>query len=421
MDTTRPLTRPTPSTTTIRQTSSGRNPQPPGEHPPGRRTAYLDNLRIALIMLVVAHHAAQAYGPADWWYVEDQRGSGALAAFSTLNGTFFMSLFFFVSACFVPASVDRRGVAAFVRGRLRRLGVPFLAGTITIIPVLLYVYYLVYRDQPALSFPQYYADVFLGLGERPADWTGPIWPDLQFGHLWFIQNLLVYCLLYVLARKLGDGVRRLRRTEGHRVLPVPGHRALVCFTLAVAATTFALRVAYPLDEWVPLAEFIQTEPARLAQYAAFFAAGILAHRHGWLTAIPARTGYVWLAGGVAGSLLLFAAGGTGAFWYGTGGLTVQAALWAVYETFLCTALCLGLLTLFRERLNHEGPVLGSLAGSAFTVYIVHLPIVVAFQFALSPLDPAPLTAWVLVTAAAIALSFPLAGRLRRLPGFRAVL
>ncbi|QKV67623.1 acyltransferase family protein [Streptomyces harbinensis] len=412
MDTTRPLTRPTPATPT-------RPPLEPSA--PRRRTAYLDNLRIALIMLVVAHHAAQAYGPADWWYVEDQAGSGALAAFTTLNGTFFMSLFFFVSACFVPASVDRRGSWAYLRGRLHRLGIPFLAGTVTLIPVLLYVYYLVYRDQPALSFPQYYADVFLGLGEEPADWAGPIWPDLQFGHLWFIQNLLVYCLLYLLARRTGEAVRRLRPAASVRTPRIPGHRALVLFTLAVAAATFVLRLWYPLDTWVPVAEFIQTEPARLAQYAAFFAAGILAHRHGWLTAIPARTGYLWLAGGVAGAVVLCAAGGTGAFWYATGGATVPAALWAVYETFLCTALCLGLLTLFRERLNGEGPVLSSLAGSAFTMYIVHLPIVVALQFALAPLDPAPLTAWVVVTAAAISLSFPLAAWLRRLPGFRAVL
>ncbi|MFI1733711.1 hypothetical protein ACH40E_31750 [Streptomyces acidicola] len=35
-----------------------------------RRLDWLDNLRIALTVLVVIHHAAQPYGPADWWYVE---------------------------------------------------------------------------------------------------------------------------------------------------------------------------------------------------------------------------------------------------------------------------------------------------------------------------------------------------------------
>ncbi|MFF2519474.1 hypothetical protein [Streptomyces sp. NPDC058086] len=45
-------------------------PQAPGR--PTHRLAWLDNLRIALTVLVVLHHAAQACGPADWWYVEGQ-------------------------------------------------------------------------------------------------------------------------------------------------------------------------------------------------------------------------------------------------------------------------------------------------------------------------------------------------------------
>ncbi|WP_329263142.1 hypothetical protein OG417_52795 [Actinoallomurus sp. NBC_01490] len=63
------------------------------------------------------HHAAQAYGPADWWYVRGQARSGALATLSALDGAFFMSLFFFVSAVFVPGSYDRRGGWAFFRVR----------------------------------------------------------------------------------------------------------------------------------------------------------------------------------------------------------------------------------------------------------------------------------------------------------------
>lgn len=30
------------------------------------RLYFIDNLKIALIMLVVAHHAGQAYGPGGW-------------------------------------------------------------------------------------------------------------------------------------------------------------------------------------------------------------------------------------------------------------------------------------------------------------------------------------------------------------------
>lgn len=37
------------------------------------RLYFIDNIKIALIMLVVAHHAGQAYGPGGWWYfIEDE-------------------------------------------------------------------------------------------------------------------------------------------------------------------------------------------------------------------------------------------------------------------------------------------------------------------------------------------------------------
>jgi hypothetical protein len=113
-----------------------------------------------------------------------------------------------------------------------------------------------------------FADVYLGLGDRPADWSGPSRPDLQFGHLWFIQNLLAYSLLYLLCRQAARLLSRGR--DGARpARPVPGHRALILLTLAVAAATYVIRLRHPLDTWVPVLDFLQVEPARVAQYATF--------------------------------------------------------------------------------------------------------------------------------------------------------
>lgn len=44
-----------------------------------------------------------------------------------LNDTFFMPLLFFVSGLFVWRSLERKGVAGFLLGRLTRLGIPFRA------------------------------------------------------------------------------------------------------------------------------------------------------------------------------------------------------------------------------------------------------------------------------------------------------
>ncbi|WP_234383332.1 acyltransferase family protein [Streptomyces dysideae] len=189
-----------------------------------RRLDWLDNLRIALTVLVVVHHAAQPYGPADWWYVEGRPRTPALATLSAVDGSFFMSLFFFVSAVLVPGSHRRHGTRRFLKSRLIRLGIPVAVGALTIVPGLMYAYYVHYRGYPSISFPRYFTDIYLGLGDKPTNWTGPSWPDLQFGHLWFIQNLLAYTVLYVAFSRAGRLLRRLPRpprTRGQRPAPGP--------------------------------------------------------------------------------------------------------------------------------------------------------------------------------------------------------
>jgi len=391
---------------------------------PGRLTRmdYLDNLRVALVMLVVAHHAAQAYGPPDWWYFRGDRRSWLLATFSVVNGAFFMSLFFFVSAYFVPTSRDAKGTSPFVRGRFRRLGIPLVVGTLTIIPGLMYSYYNRYRDYPAISFWRYYRDVFLGFGERPEDWSGPSWPDLQFGHLWFIQHLLIYSLFYLICRWLAGHVVRIRgASAATRPMGIPGHGGLVALSLAVAAATFLIRLYYPLDTWVPLLGFIQAEPARLPQYAAFFTAGILACRNEWLHNLPRSTGYTWLALGIGLAGLPFVTGGIDSLGFDAGGATLAALAGTLYESFLCTGLCVGLVVLFREHFAGGHAFARSLAASSFALYIIHVPIVVALQVALAPADLPALLSFGVVAALATLISFPAADLLRRLPGFRSVL
>ncbi|KXK63952.1 acyltransferase [Micromonospora rosaria] len=392
------------------------------ENPPRRpHLHYLDNLRVAMILMVVIHHAAQPYGPADWWYFQGDGHAPGLATLSAVGGAFRMSLLFFVAAFFVPRAADRRGGWGFLRGRLTRLGIPFLVGSATIIPVLTYIYYREYRDHPPLSFPRYYFDVFLGLAPQPPGWTGPSWPDLQFGHLWFIQNLLALSALYVLACGLGRLRRRIRPSTAPAWLTrVPTSRGLVAFTLALAVVVFLVRIRYPLDTWVPLFEFIQAEPARLAQYTAFFVAGIVAYRHDWLARLPRATGYTWLAVGVVLTGALFWTG-TDTRFFAPGGASWASAHWTLVETFVCVGLGVGLLTLFRDVAAGHTTLTRALAASSYSIYLVHLPIVVALQFAFAHAGLPVLATFAAVACLGTVLSVCVAVLLRRLPGLRAIL
>ncbi len=106
------------------------------------RLFFIDNLRIGLIALVVAHHAGQAYGPTGgWWYFSEAARASVLGAFFAVNRSFFMSLFFMLSGYFLPQSFDRKA-HGFLKDRLIRLGIPLVAFALVIIPVMMYVYHL---------------------------------------------------------------------------------------------------------------------------------------------------------------------------------------------------------------------------------------------------------------------------------------
>lgn len=400
--------------------------------PPTQHLYYLDNLRVAMVLLVVIHHAAQAYGPADWWYFTGDQHAPVLVTLSAVGGAFRMSLLFFVAAFLVPRAADRRGSWGFVRGRLKRLGIPFLVGSATIIPVLMYVYYREYRSYPPISFSRYYLDVFLGFGAQPADWTGPIWPDLQFGHLWFIQQLLAFSALYVLFHWLGGLLRRVRPTTTlarpammlarRATMParLTGNRSLVIVTLILAAVVFLVRIWYPLDQWVPLFGFVQAEPARLAQYTAFFTAGVIAYRRDWLARLPRSTGYTWLTISAALTAVLFWTGSDTRF-FAPGGASWASACWALTETFLCVGLSLGLLALFRDAFAGHNRLTRAMAASSYPIYIIHLPIVVALQFAFARAGLPTLATFVAVATLGMAISVVAAVAIRRLPGLRTIL
>jgi glucan biosynthesis protein C len=201
---------------------------------------------------------------------------------------------------------------------------------------------------------------------------------------------------------------------------VPSHRSLVLLTVALAAATFLFRLKYPLDTWVPVLDVLQVEPARLPQYATFFTLGVLAHRYGWLRRFDARTGWLWLIAGFLAVTLLFAVGADAPA-FATGGFNGASALWSTYESFLCVALSVGLLTLFRETLTGTNRLTRELSASSYTVYIVHLPIVVTVQYFLADHGLTATGAWLISSGVGASAAIVAAAVIRRLPGASRIL
>lgn len=61
-----------------------------------------------------------------------------------------------------------------------------------------------------------------------------------------------------------------------------------------------------------------------------------------------------------------------------------------WEAFLCSSLCIGLVVLFRERVTLHGRLAQALGKSQYAAYIFHVPVILAFQFAVPNVSLPPL-------------------------------
>ena len=372
------------------------------------RLYFLDNLRIALTILVIAHHVGQAYGPTGGaWPIQEATRAGILGPFFTVNRSFFMSLFFLISGYLMVMSYDRSRPLVFVRSRLLRLGLPLVVFFLLVIPVQQYLCHARTGDLGTISLWRYYADCYFGQGRPPAGWKGP-WPEMNFGHLWYVEHLLLFSLCYALLRTLR---LRLSQTDLAQAKP-PRTSAIVLFALVLAFTSATVRIWYPIDRWIGFLGFIQVAFADVPRDLSFFILGAVAYRRQWFLSLPNRTGRTWLLVGVTLAVLWYA--------YVMGlrhlfpiGRTAMTVVYPIWEALLCCGMCIGLLYWFRERLNHQNWWSKAMAEGQYAAYLFHVPVILLIQYAVANVAFPPLTKFLFVTAVGVPLTFLLAGWVRR--------
>lgn len=380
------------------------------------RQAYIDNLRGFAIVLVVLMHLKVTYGDMGLWYYVEPGPVKPLAGlvfgiYGSFVQAFCMGLLFFVAGSFVPGSCDRKGVGGFARERLVRLGIPTLVYMLLVHPVTVLLV-AGFTDRLPPDLLSWYARYLWSLAFLSC--SGP---------LWFALALLAFSLAYA-------GLRRALAVDASApVVREPGrvtHSGVLGLIAIISALAFLLRLVQPMG--VPLLDrqvgnFMQL--GFFASYAVLFVAGVASHRRRWLEALPYRFGrrWLWLAVGlgVPSWLALMIAGSrTGdpsAFF---GGLHWQALGYAVWESFFCVGICLGLLVTFRERRNTQGKLRRFLSENAFGVYVFHAPVLVAVTLAFRGLRIDPLPKACLMACLVLPASYGVSRAIRTVPLLRRV-
>ncbi len=378
----------------------------------GGRLAFVDNLRILLIALVVALHVAITYGGAGSWYYTEVRQPDAitLAALTFHNGviqSFSMGLFFLLAGYFTPASYDRKGLWRFLKDRFLRLGIPLLFYGFVIQPLLYYPLAKAGFIKLDGSFREFLAGYYSSL-------------HIGWGPLWFVEALLILAVIYALLRSFVKAQASSCRSEGRP----PDGIAIAALACALGIGTFITRLWFPAG-WVfgPL----NFQFGYFPQYIALFTVGVMAYRGDWLLRTDARLGRQCLvaagAFAVVGYPILFVAGGalSGEVSPFLGGLHWQSLAYAMWDQAVGVPMAVGLLVLFRERAGRGTPFIRSLADSTYTVYIIHAPVVVLLTLALRGLRLYPLLKFALALLVIVPACFALASIIRRLPEAKRIL
>jgi surface polysaccharide O-acyltransferase-like enzyme len=368
------------------------------------RLLFIDNIRSFLTILVILHHLMIIYaGSGSFLYTEGRQDTITAVLgtwFCAANQAYFMGFFLLISAYFVPGSYDRKGAGQFLKDRLIRLGVPLLIYSWIISPLTWMV--ITYVTQGQL-LPL--GDYFPGVKFESIIGAGP---------LWFVEALLIFTLVYVAWRKI--------MRPNAPVPPVqtdsrfPSSKAIALFAVLMAAATFVIRLWHPMGwSFAPL----NLQFPFFVQYIALFVVGLIAYRRNWLASLSDSTGKRWLIVAIVLILMfvpLAVVGGAmesdepfkgGPYW--------QAMAYALWESFVCVGMCIGLTYLFRRRWNQQGRVAKFLSPNAYTAYIIHAPIIVFTALALRNVEVYPLLKFGLAALIALPLCFVLSNLIRKLP------
>lgn len=366
----------------------------------GERLHALDAVRAGALLLGVVLHATMPYLPGEQvWAVRDGESFALGVTFFAIH-VFRMSLFFLLAGFFGRMALHRKGLRLFVRDRLKRIAVPLVAFWPPLFASLaaLFVWGVVRQHglEAARSMPQ------------P---EGSIVETFPLTHLWFLYVLLG---LYAGALALRGVVAHLdprQRLRGavDRVVSALVHGGLAPLALAVpTCVALYLRDAWLLWLGVPTPDvgLVPNAPA-VAAYGTAFGFGWLLHRQIDLLRVLERR---WLPHLAVAAVL-------SAGYASVAGVTAvldpsaqPAAADPVLRLLLAAAYPLatwtwsfGLIGLALRYLSGRSPAIRYAADSSYWIYLIHLPLLIAGQVLLFPLDLPALAKFALLLAVAAPL------------------
>lgn len=371
------------------------------------RIHYIDNIRYLMVLLVVVIHVTCAYTMfTPWWPVNDKNAIPFNIILIILD-VILMPTLFFISGYFALYSIRNKNALDFVKVKSVRLGLPWLIGVILLSPINSFIY-MISRNYNA----DFWVNFISASKKMLAFYTGTIEYSSHFhqSHLWYISLLLLFLIVFAVSYKLKQ--KLIGRSElPTNQIKTSSTKVLLFFALAAICTTILSIILYKnnvqymgREPWFSIASIIQFQPTRIAIYIICFILGIFAFHKQWF--VDGKTPLHPIIWGIISIALLF-------------GILIAAKVNAeagfnditkiyIYipiRTFAIFSTILALFSLAGRYWQSTANINLSLANNSYIIYLIHMPIVFAFQLILLQWDASIYLKFFIGSIGSIALSY----------------
>lgn len=361
------------------------------------RNSSADIIKIILITLVIISHAGLPYfiGPNGLWYFRSSTYNPAF--FSPWNfsfNAFIINTLFFLSGFFSYYSIKKYKPRKFLIKRLNRLLIPLIFGFLFIIPPLSYYYFINYQPVAKTSFLPYLMNYWFGFSPRPDDWIGH-YPDMNLGHLWFLEHLIIYSLLLALLFYFLNKIN-------FRPIKINFTVFMVVLSIFSFSLTIIMKTYHPLTEMTSFLGFIQIDYTHTGQNFLLFFAGVLSYYFDYFSIIPYFFKKVIFFSGLILAVFPFII-----FYFipNLSFLFEDLVFFSFWESLTAILFSVGSLSYLQIKFNYNSDSLKSLGNSTYFVYIIHVVFVVFFQVVTESLTSNLMTRFISVSFFSIISTF----------------
>jgi surface polysaccharide O-acyltransferase-like enzyme len=372
------------------------------------RIAAFDRARTFVTLLVVIHHSVLNF---TWFGNGDPQRWLGFDLVVLFNDSFFMAFMFFISGLFVWNSLPRKGWPAFLRGRARRLGVPFLISIFVLMPIAYYPTFLRYHvpGTTDFGFLHFWRNIFV---------VGP-WPS---GPAWFLWVLLALDAVAAAVWCFAPGVIKTlsRSVVGARDRPIT---VFVIFLATTIAAYEPMRLTFGDASWWEIGGLpLPIQSSRILLYAAYFFAGVVVGATNLKTGLLAEDGElarrwpIWLAVAAVSYGAILSLVYVHHNWVANFNAPPQwwSVSYSLAFAIFSGAMCFAVPAIHLRFAGADWRLLDALRPSAYGVYLLHYIFIIWLQYAVYDLPLHAAAKFAIVFIGTLSMSWALTVILRKI-------